>query len=431
MTKMITIYLLILAGVLTAAWGTYAGGNQADSGATLYLPAVMNGSAALPLPPADAASARITLPAGFQIRIFASGLSGGPRFMAFGPDDQLYVSIPGAGEVVRLPDRNNDGLADGVEVVASGLNYPHGLEFHDGWLYVAEGDRVERLADQDSNGSYETKQLITTNIPDGGGHVTRTVHFGPDGKMYVSAGSSCNYCTETDPRRAAILRFNADGSIPSDNPFATDADARKQPVWAWGLRNSVDFLWKPDGTLWADHNGVDGLGDNTPPEEIIIPIQGNQWYGWPYCYTPTLGLNTAHEVRDTRIAIPNGMSCDQAIPALYTAPAHSAPLGMTLGAGPLFPQAYQDSLYLAFHGSWNTSDPANYRDCKIERVTLDPTSGAPTGAQDFATGWRAAGGLCGDATTWGRPADVIFGPKGDMYISDDKGDRVYRVVYLP
>jgi glucose/arabinose dehydrogenase len=425
MTKKIMI-LIILSGVILAAAAT-----PFDSGATLFLPAVMNGQGSASLPPPDEASARITVPAGFQIRIFAENLPGGPRFMAFEPDGQLLVSLPGAGEIVRLPDRNNDGLADGVEVVASGLNYPHGIEFHDGWLYVAENDRVERLADQDSNGTYETRELVTDNIPGGSGHTTRTVHFGPDGKMYVSAGSSCNYCEESDPRRAAILRFNPDGSIPSDNPFANDADTRKQPLWAWGLRNSVDFLWNSNGTLWADHNGVDGLGDNTPPEEIIIPVQGNAWYGWPYCYTPTLGLNSSPEVRDTRIAIPSGLSCDQAIPALYTAPAHSAPLGMTLGAGPAFPQEYRDSLYIAFHGSWNTGTPANYRDCKIERVILDPGSGQPIGTEDFANGWRASGELCGASTTWGRPADVVFGPYGDMYISDDKGNRVYRVVYQP
>ena len=116
--------------------------------------------------------------------------------------------------------------------------------------------------------------------------------------MYVSAGSSCNVCAEEDPRRAAILRFNPDGSIPADNPFANDSDDRKHPVWAWGLRNSVDFLWTPSGKLWADHNGRDrlldaqGTSDTLPPEEIIIPVQANKSHGWPFCYTPGTGINT-------------------------------------------------------------------------------------------------------------------------------------------
>jgi len=383
----------------------------------------------LALPPADEASQRIQVPPGFAIRIFAQNLTGTPRFMAVGPDGMLYVSLLNSGQIARLPDRNQDGLADGVEIIASGLNLPHGIEFNGGWLYIATGDRVVRLAGPDVNGGFGTVETVTTNIPGPVGHSTRTLHFGPDGKLYVSAGSSCNLCEETDPRRAAILRFNPDGSIPADNPFASDADVNKRPVWAYGLRNSVDFLWSPNGELWADHNGVDGLGDAVPQEEIIIPVQKGASNGWPYCYTPTLGVNTAAEERDTRIALPAGFTCDQAVAARFTAPAHSAPLGMTLASGTLFPPEFQTSVYVAFHGSWNTSDPLNYRDCKIERVIL--VNGQPVGSQTFATGWRAPNGLCGDAATWGRPADVIFGMYGEMYISDDKAGRVYRIIYQP
>ncbi len=399
---------------------------QAGTGTTLYLPLIRRD---LPIPPPDEASQRISVPPGFAIRIFAQNLTGYNRFMAFGPDGQLYVSLIVSGQIARLPDRNFDGLADGIEIIASGLNTPHGLEWHAGWLYVAEVDRIERFADLNQDGIFESRELVTTDLPTLIGHVTRTVHFGPDGKMYVSVGSSCNICEESDPRLAAILRFNPDGSIPADNPFANDADPRKQPVWAYGLRNSVDFLWTPGGQLWADHNGSDGLGDNLPPEEIVIPVQKGVSHGWPYCYTPTLGVNTANEVPDPRITPPPGFSCDQVVPAIFTAPAHSAPLGMAFAAGSQFPTDYQNDLFVAFHGSWNTSDPANFRDCKVERIIL--SGGKPVGSETFANGWRAPGQLCGAPDTWGRPADVIFGPNGEMFISDDKGFRIYRVIPLP
>lgn len=427
----IIVVAVILTGSMPGSSSVEAVSGQfqaGGSGETIYLPAVYRGMA---LPPADEAAARISLPPGFAIRIFAQELPPRPRFMAFGPDGHLYISLMDSGQVVRLPDRNSDGLADGVEVIATGLTSPHGLEWHQGWLYVAEVDRIERLRDADMDGAFESRELITANLPSGSGHNTRTVHFGPDGKMYVSAGSSCNVCVESDPRRAAILRFNADGSIPADNPFAGDPDARKRPLWAWGLRNSVDFLWSPAGELWANHNGRDSLGDNLPPEEIVIPVQGNASHGWPYCYTATLGVNTSPEILDDKsgLTLPPGFSCDQAVAAKFTAPAHSAPLGMTLGEGTLFPPEYRDDLYVVYHGSWNTNDPLNYRDCKIERVIL--SDGQPTGSDTFATGWRAPGKLCGSADTWGRPADVIFSPQGEMYISDDKGMRVYRVIPLP
>lgn len=396
-------------------------------------------TATLALPPADEASRRLTVPAGFAIRIFADNIPGTPRFMAVGEDGELYVSLYGSGEIARLPDRDRDGLADGIEIIAAGMNKPHGIEWYAGWLYVAEAGRVTRMRDGDGDGLFETWELVTDNIPGAGGHNSRTLHFGPDGLLYVSAGSTCNVCLEQDPRRAAILRFNPDGSIPEDNPFARDPDERKRAVWAWGLRNSVDFLWMPSGSLWANHNGrdnlIDGNGssDTLPPEEIIIPVQAGMSHGWPYCYTAVMGVNLPlqAEVLDTQsgLDIPEGFDCSTAnvVPALFTDNAHSAPLGMLFADTLLaFPAEYQNSLYVAYHGSWNTS-PESIRDCEVVRILLDGEM--PVGREDFINGWRAAGQTCGSPATWGRPADVIAGADGAMYISDDKGNRVYRLVY--
>jgi len=397
-------------------------------------------TATLVLPPADEAEQRLSVPDGFAIRIFADNISGTPRFMAVGEDGELYVSLYGSGEIARLPDRNRDGLADDIEIIAGGLNKPHGIEWHAGWLYVAEAGRVTRIRDEDGDGLLETWELVTDNIPGAGGHNSRTLHFGPEGLLYVSAGSSCNVCQEEDPRRAAILRFNPDGSIPEDNPFAQDPDERKRAVWAWGLRNSVDFLWTPSGALWANHNGRDNLidaqgsSDTLPPEEIIIPVQEGMSHGWPYCYTTVMGVNQPlqAEVLDTQsgLNLSEGFDCSttNVVPALFTDDAHSAPLGMMLASAPLaFPAEYQNSLYVAYHGSWNTS-PESIRDCKVVRVVLDGE--IPISSEDFINGWRAEGQTCGSPATWGRPADVIVGADGAMYVSDDKGNRVYRVVYI-
>ena len=379
--------------------------------------------ATLPLPPADETAQRISVPPGFAIRTFAQKL-GEPRLMAFGPDGALYVALIGSGEISRLADDNHDGLADGVQIVARNLGGPNNLEWHDSWWYVAERDRVERF-----DATFAKRELVTNNIPCCGGHFTRTVHFGPDGEMYVSAGSSSNSDPETDPRRAAILRFNPDGSIPSDNPFAADADKRKQAVWAYGLRNTVDFLWTKDGQLWASMMGVDAISDDKPPEVIVTKIERGKNYGWPYCYNPVLGANLPPNqkplVRDTRIGLPQGFDCSMATPALFTDLAHAAPLGMSFVSGKNFPGSMQNDLFVAFHGSWNTNTVANYRDCKVQRIVIQ--NGLPVRTETFATGWRSANEKCMDA--WGRPADVVFGPDGAMYISDDKNGLVYRVIY--
>lgn len=394
----------------------------------------------LVLPEKDEASARLKVPAGFAIRIFADELNGTPRFLTVSPDGDLFVSLYKSGEIARLPDRNKDGLADGIEIIINGLNKPHGLEFHDGWLYIAEVNKVIRIRDSNNDGVFEEKEVVTENLPGGGGHTSRTLHFGPDGLLYVSAGSSCNVCTENDPRRAAILRFNADGSIPRDNPFADDSDIRKRPVWAWGLRNSVDFLWTSSGQIWADHNGRDnlvdanGTPDTLPPEEIIIPVQANKSHGWPYCYTSVTGLNlpAQAEIADNQsgLLIPSGFDCslENVVPALFTDLAHSTPLGMAMGNSNLaFPVDYQNSLFVAYHGSWNTTE-ASIRDCKVERILLDGE--IPVASESFITGWRADGQTCGSQNTWGRPVDVIVGADGALYISDDKGNRIYRVVFV-
>jgi glucose/arabinose dehydrogenase len=382
------------------------------------------------VPPPDAASARLKVPDGFAVRIYASGLQG-PRLMTTGPDGALYVAARSGGTIVRLADADNNGLADSKQVVASGLNGPHNLEWHDGSFYVAENDKVSKLTDLNGNGVFTDsgeRVTVTSNIPSGGGHSSRTLHIGPDGKLYVAAGSTSNNTVETDKRRAAIMRFNLDGSIPADNPFAGDPTETRRPVWAEGLRNSVDFLFLPDGRLWADHNGSDGLGNDAPPEEIVIQVERGKHYGWPFCYTPSLGATPAgtKEVRDTRVAFAAPISsCDQVTPALFTDLAHEAPLGMARYDKAQFPADYQGSLLVAYHGSWNADQTP--RDCRVQRIVV--RDGQPAEAQPFLTGFRDSDTQeCGSA--WGRPAGVAVGAKGEVFVSDDKNGNIYRIVYV-
>lgn len=378
--------------------------------------------AAKPQLVADEAARRIQLPPGFAIQTFAENFEGAPRMMSVGPDGQLYVTLMYGGQVVRLPDHNRDGRADEVEIIVDNLELPHGIEWYQGWLYVAVSNAVIRLREQ--RGKW-TKQTVIPEIPGPSGHFTRTIHFGPDGKLYVSVGSETNFGPERDPRRAAILRFNPDGSLPEDNPFVRDPDLRRRVVWAEGLRNSVDFTWTPRGSLWATHNGTDHLGDDLPPEEVIVAVQPGGFHGWPYCFTPGLGLNLKAERAEVPDPRTEGFDCRKAIPALFTALAHSAPLGMTWAKNSHFPMEYRDSLYIAYHGSLGVQDPGKYRDCKIERFVI--RNDLPVHAEVFAMGWREPGQMCRDA--WGRPVGLVIGADGAMYVSDAKGGRIYRIWY--
>jgi glucose/arabinose dehydrogenase len=418
------VALLML--VISSAWALRA--QVLSDGTTMSLPLIRREG--LALPPADAASARLKVPAGFAVRIYASGLVG-PRLMTVGPDGQLYAAERGGGTITRLPDADGNGVADAKQTVATGLNGPHNVEWHDGSLYVAENDRISKLTDADGDGDFldpGERTTVTTNIPCCDGHSTRSVHFGPDGKLYVAAGSSQNIVLEKDKRRATIMRFNPDGTIPADNPFANDPDPTRRPVWAEGLRNSVDFLFMPDGQLWADHNGSDGLGNDAPPEEAVIGIERGKHYGWPFCYTPTLGATPSgtREVRDNRIPLaPPVSDCNQVEPALFTDLAHQAPLGMARYDKTLFPPAYQGNLFIAYHGSWNADTTP--RDCKVQMIVVQ--SGKPVSNQPFLTGFRDSGSQeCGAA--WGRPAGVAVGAKGELFVSDDANGNLYRVIYV-
>jgi glucose/arabinose dehydrogenase len=380
-------------------------------------------------------AARLRVPAGFQVRGFAEGLDR-PRLMTIGPDGTLYVAERGAGRITRLPDRDHDGLADARETVVGGLVGPHSAEWIEGCLYVAEDDKVSRHCDADGDGVLEQRTRIVA-LPAGGGHTTRTLHQGQDGKLYVAAGSTCNVCAETDPRRAAILRFNLDGSVPSDNPFARDPDLLRRAVWAEGLRNSIDFVFMPDGQLWANHNGRDNMisaraKDDRPLEELVIAVQAGKHHGWPFCTSEHLDGSLAAgpgpyvEVTDPSGDVPvppAGFRCADAVPALFTGLAHSAPIGIARYSGTAFPASYRGDVFVALHGSWNRTPPAP---CKVVRIQVE--NGKPVAADDFLTGFqRDTSQPCGDA--WGRPAGVVAGADGALYVSDDQNGRVYRVVW--
>jgi glucose/arabinose dehydrogenase len=196
-TSRVVLAAAIVIGAAVWAMHAYA----STAGTTIFLPVGQKDGIALP--PPDEASQRLSVPEGFAVRIFARDLNN-PRLMAIGPDRQLYVAERGSGQIVRLPDADGNGLADATQVVAGGLNSPHNLEWHDGAFYVAENDKISKLADANGDGDFldpGERTTVTGNIPCCGGHSSRTLHFGPDGKLYVAAGSSCNICVEDDKPR--------------------------------------------------------------------------------------------------------------------------------------------------------------------------------------------------------------------------------------
>ena len=344
---------------------------------------------------APAKPAVLKAPEGFKVEVFASDVTGG-RLMAVSPDGVVHIARQGKGDVVALPDRNGDGKADSMEIVATGLTRPHSVAFHKGYLYIATNPAIVRM--KYANGKAEGTPEKVADLPvSTTSHWTRTVDFGPDGKMYVSIGSSCNACEETDPRRTTIMQFNADGS-----------DGK---IYARGLRNSIGFDWDPKTRfLWATDMGQEKIGDDMPPEEINHIEQGRH-YGFPYF--------VGNNVPNPDLPNPKGsLKPEEAVPPTYALPAHLSPIGMTFYDGRKFPAAYR-TMYIALHGSGSSLKEKIGH--KVIRVTLD--KGRVRSVDDFVTGFLVNGEV------FGRPAGLITGADGALYISDDNKGFIYRVTY--
>ncbi|MFC4639509.1 PQQ-dependent sugar dehydrogenase [Deinococcus hohokamensis] len=346
-------------------------------------------------PGAGAQAQDLRLPAGFQATTYAEGFKR-PRFMVVASNGDVLLSDTAAGTVYLLPDRNGDGRADRKQVYARGLNEPHGLAIHGGFLYVANTDGVVRFPYKagDTQATGAPQKIVS--LPGGGGHSTRTVEFGPDGKMYVSVGSTCNVCEESDPKRAAVWVYDADGK--NGRPYAT------------GLRNAVGLEWSGN-QLYATNNGRDQLGDDLPPEGFY-KLKAGGFYGWPYCYTTRAGQA---QVWDKDFGRRNAATCQKATPAFALTTAHSAPLGLAFYTGQSFPARYRGLMFAALHGSWNRSEKSGYK-----VVTVNPQTGE---VRDFLTGF-----LKGQQVS-GRPVDLVVTRDGALLLSDDGAGKVWRIAY--
>jgi len=303
--------------------------------------------------------------------------------------------------VITLPDVDKDGVADSANTFADNLPGVHGIDFHDGAVYVATEGEIIRLEDTDKDGAADRRDVIANDLPLGGGHSTRTIAFGPDGKLYVSAGSSCNVCVETDSKRAAISRYSADGKF--------------EKVFAKGLRNAVGMIFHPiTNELWATNNGRDNLGDNIPPESVYN-VKEDTDYGWPYCY----GDRVPDESQN-----PAPGYCEKTGVPAVNMQAHSAPLGLAFYTGEQFPEQFRGDMFVAFHGSWNRTVPTGYKLVRVRMNDNQPdTSAGDMMVEDFATGWF----LGEDA--WGRPVNPMMGPDGSLLLTDDAADAIYSIYY--
>jgi glucose/arabinose dehydrogenase len=380
-------YLLLAAG---AAFAQY----KVELPPPFATPSVRNNPRVISRPD----GAQLKVPAGFNIEEYITGPEI-PRFMLWGPSKELIVSDSvkdGQGAVWVFHGKQGKKIIEG-------LDRPYGLALWKEYLYVGEPTSVKRYK-YDSKASTAGKGEEVVSLKGfGSGHWTRSILFDRKGeKMYIGVGSQSNVDAGEDPQRAAINRYNPDGS--------------GHEIFAAGTRNPIGLHWFP-GTdvLWAAVQERDLLGDDLVPD-YFTHIEQGKFYGWPYAYA---GSN-----EDPRRKGEKPDLVSKTVRGDVLLPAHVAVLDFAFYTGKAFPKKYQGGAFLAWHGSWNRANRIGYSVAFVPFANGKP-SGPP---EDFLTGWMISPE---NRDVWGRPVAVVEMQDGSLLVSDDGGKKIWRISYKP
>ena len=355
-------------------------------------PSVNNGPRVIEKP----SDAELKLPAGFRVEIFAEGFER-PRYMLQGMNGEILLTdaVPeNKGAVYALKGTERKKLI-------AKLDRPYGLALWKDYLYVGEPTSIKRY-------KYDAKALtagpgeeVVSLAGFDQGHWTRSLLFDKDGKkLYVGTGSGSNVSPGEDPRRAAINRYNPDGT--------------GHEIFVSGTRNPIGIHWYPGTeTLWAAVQERDLLGDDLVPD-YFTAIKPGAFYGWPYAYT---GPN-----EDPRNKGQKPDLVAKTIAGDVQLGAHVAVLDFLFYTGKQFPAEYQGGAFLALHGSWNRSKRVG------QSIAFIPFKNAkPAGEmRQFLTGWMLAPDK---REVWGRPVALMQMTDGSLLVSDDGGNKIWHISY--
>jgi glucose/arabinose dehydrogenase len=346
----------------------------------------------LPAAPDKLPIAKLKVPAGFNIEVYAAGMANA-RSLAVGDKGTVFVGSRLVDKVYAIV--NKDGKRE-VKVLASGLYRPNGVAFHNGTLYIAELSKISKIDNVESVLDNPPKPtVIYDNLPKDEAHGWKFIAVGPDNKLYVPVGQPGNNVLHDDAH-GQIRRMNLDG---------TGAE-----VVALGVRNSVGFDWNPENKqMYFTDNGRDWLSEDVPQDELNRITKVGEDFGAPYCYQG--------DIPDPEFGW--GHSCSEFTPPVGLMGPHAAALGFRFYTGSMFPKAYKNAIILARHGSWNRSKKFGG---DVVVVKLDK-EGKVKSIEPLITGFLE------NNSYNGRPVDVLQLKDGSILVSDDWNGAVYRVSY--
>jgi glucose/arabinose dehydrogenase len=344
-------------------------------------------------------------PAGFEVSLFADQLDNPRMIYVLSNGDVLVMeSVPqqSPSRILLLRDTAKTGKPSERHSFLRRLNMAFGMALIGNRFYVGNTDEVVVFPYQTGDTQIRRRSEKVLDLP-GGGHYTRNLLPDPSGKkIYVAVGSATNVdeqrVDEKDPRRAAILQVNPDGS--------------GMRVFAAGMRNPVGMDWEPQTrALWTVVNERDMLGDELVPD-YLTSVRDGAFYGWPYSY---FGQNEDPRKKGQR---PDLVA--KAIKPDFALGSHVAPLGLTFYRGKSFPARYHGGAFIGMHGSWNRSELVGY---KVAFVPFQ--NGKPSGPlEDFLTGFIANPKT---SDVYGRPVGVAIWTDGSLLVADDASGKIWRV----
>ena len=393
----------------------------------------------------DVDNAGLKLPAGFGALVVTDKLPRA-RHIVVNANGDIYVKLErlkdGNG-IYRLRDTNGDGKAD--EMKGFGNFAGTGIAIKDGYLYASSDDDVYRykLDAKSEVANTSAPEKIIAGLWNHHQHSSKSITLDNAGNIYVNIGAPSNACqvadrTKGSPGQDPCPILDSAGGIWMFKADQLNQGYAQGTRYCTGIRNIVGLDWNNQvNDLYAMQHGRDDLHrlfDNMytdqqssvlPAEEMFRVKKGSN-FGWPYCYydqfqskkilNPEYGGDSKKQGR-----------CENVDQPILAFPGHLAPNALLFYTGNMFPEKYKNGAFIAFHGSWNRAPEPQ---AGFFVVFVPFKDGMPSGQWEvFADGFAGTEQDRASGNAKHRPTGLAQGPDGSLYVTDDAGGTVYRIVY--